>query len=147
MSERRDQAASALLLIPAGVLIVLLLGALIVDTAVVFLAEREAEAAASAAANDLAALAVDQAELRSTGRYVLDPDALADLEDIVRRTALDRLSASFEPSSATVTVSVVGASALEVRVSGQARRIIGVLGSGSRRVSASAVGTAVVTPG
>ncbi len=139
--NRADQRGSALLLIPAGVLIVLLLGALVVDTAVVFLAEREAEATASAAANDLAALALDEAELRTTGRYVLDPYALTDLEDIVRRTALDRLSSAFEPGSTTVTISVLDDAVIEVRVTGRARRIIGVLGAGPRDVGAVARGT------
>lgn len=66
------------MLMPAGVLIVLVLGAMAVDLSVVHLGEREVSAAASAAVNDAVTEGVDQDVLYATGTYALDPAAVAD---------------------------------------------------------------------
>jgi len=57
-----DDAGSVLLLMPAAVLIVVVLGAIAVDAAVVYLGERQAADLATSVANDAAAL-VDEAGL------------------------------------------------------------------------------------
>jgi len=66
------------MLMPAGVLVVLVLGAMAVDLSLVHLGEREASAAASAAVNDAVTQGLDQDVLYSTGAYALDPVAVAD---------------------------------------------------------------------
>ena len=73
MSSRRPTDGSVLMLMPAGVLIVLLLGAIAFDLSLVFLRQRQATSVAGDVANDLATQAVDEAELRATGAYRLDP--------------------------------------------------------------------------
>jgi hypothetical protein len=69
----RDR-GSALMLMPAGLLIVLVLASIAVDMSLVHLRKRQAFELAAAAANDAATAGVDQAELRTTHAYVLDPE-------------------------------------------------------------------------
>lgn len=71
---RSRQRGSVLMLMPAGVLIVLLLGAIAFDLSLVFLRQRQASSIAGDVANDLATQAVDEAEFRATGEFRLDPD-------------------------------------------------------------------------
>jgi Tfp pilus assembly protein PilX len=69
----RDR-GSALMLMPAGLLIVLVLASIAVDMSLVHLRKRQAFELAAAAANDAATAGVDQGELRATHAYVLDPE-------------------------------------------------------------------------
>lgn len=82
-----DERGSALLLMPAAVLVVMVLGAIAVDAAVAFLAERDLAAAAAAAANDAATAALDEDALRRGAGYRLDP---ALVEDAVARALTAR---------------------------------------------------------
>ena len=66
------QRGSVLMLMPAAVLVFLVLGAIAVDFAVVFLAEREVANAAASAANDAAAQAVDRDAFYATATLRLD---------------------------------------------------------------------------
>lgn len=81
-SERRpvsrpfDQRGSAMMLMPAAVLIVVLLAAISVDRAVVFGAQRELVTAAQVAADNGASLGVDIDHLRSKGQLKPDPTAI-----------------------------------------------------------------------
>lgn len=75
MAEERG---SVLLLMPAAVLIVLILGAIAVDAGVAFLAERELASAAAAAANDAVTAGLDEAALRRGQGYRLDPGRVQD---------------------------------------------------------------------
>ena len=61
------------MLMPAGVLVVLLLGAIAFDLSVVFLRQRQASSLAVDVANDLATAALDEAAYRADGTYRLDP--------------------------------------------------------------------------
>jgi uncharacterized membrane protein len=72
--NRRGHRGSVLMLMPAAVLIVLLLGAIAVDSAIVHLEQRQAYNIAFDAANDAAGAGLDRDALRSTGelRYDLD---------------------------------------------------------------------------
>jgi hypothetical protein len=70
--RRRGQAGSALMLMPAGVLIVLLLGAITFDLTYVRVAQRELIAAAGDAANDAVTYGMDEARLRRGDGYALD---------------------------------------------------------------------------
>ena len=138
------ECGSALLLVPAGVLIVALLASVAVDSTAAFLAQREAEAAASSLANDLASLALDESSLRHRGSYRVDPSRLRRLSPWSQRMAQERLSAVFEPGSVSATVSAAGPAAVRVTVEGSARRIIGLIGNvdgrSSRPVAAEAIG-------
>lgn len=58
--DRRDERGSALMLVPAGVLILVMLAVLSVDFAVAFGGQRELFDMASAAANDAAVVALDE---------------------------------------------------------------------------------------
>lgn len=77
---RRDDRASVLMLVPAGVLIVLIMASIAVDMSLVQLRQRQAHDLAAGAANDAATAAADQGELRS-GRYRVDPAAASALVD------------------------------------------------------------------
>lgn len=90
MADRRER-GSVLLLMPAAVLIVIILGGLSVDRAVLFGAQRELVASAQQAANDAAGLGVDIDALRADGalRYSSDRidravrNAMADIDGLI----------------------------------------------------------------
>ena len=63
---------SVLMLMPAGLLIVFVLGAISIEFAAVSMRQRALYNAADAAANDAATYAIDPDVLRSTGEVVLD---------------------------------------------------------------------------
>lgn len=69
----RRERGSALLLMPAAVLIVLVLAAITVDLSLVHLARREAMAAVEGAANDAVTFGLDEAAYRRGEGYRLDP--------------------------------------------------------------------------
>ena len=71
MSTRTER-GSVLLLVPAGVLVLIVLGAIAVDSAVVFLGQRELGNAVAAAANDAAAAAFADAPFYEGGRVEID---------------------------------------------------------------------------
>ena len=80
--ELRRQSGSVLMLFPAAVLVVLILGAIAVDASVAFLAKRELNDASAALANDLAI------EALSNDAFYHSPDRVPRLEldtDYVRR--------------------------------------------------------------
>ncbi len=88
-----DERGSVLALMPAAVLIFLVLGALAVDAAAVFLAQRQLANAAVAAANDAVAAAVDVDSFYGYGRVRLLPGEAQRVADkTVLRLGLDRLS-------------------------------------------------------
>lgn len=70
-----DERGSALMLVPAAVLVLLMLGAIAVDSAVVFLAQRDLADRTAAAANDIAAFASSDAAFYATGEIALAADA------------------------------------------------------------------------
>lgn len=148
LSCRKDRCESGtvLLLVPVGVLIVVLLAGITVDSTAAFLAEREASAAASSLANDLATLAVDESGLRRTGMYRIDPARLRSLSGWVDRAVAERLSAVFVAGSVTADIEPIGPTAVRVTVSGSARRVIGLIGgvNGARHRFVSAQATAQI---
>lgn len=99
-SELRTR-GSVLMLMPAAVLIVLLLGAIAVDSAVVYLAQRQAHNVAFDAANDAAGAGFDRETARRTGEIRYEPDR-------VRSIAADAVAAS-ALSDVTLIDVVVGA--------------------------------------
>jgi hypothetical protein len=67
-----DEEGSVLMLMPAAVLIVMVLGAIGVDLSVVRMGQRELIAAAGDAANDAVTVGLDEAALRAGDGYHLD---------------------------------------------------------------------------
>lgn len=63
MSRRPGDRGSVLMLVPAGVLVLFVLGAMAVDSAIAFLAQRELSAAAASLANDVATVALSEDRL------------------------------------------------------------------------------------
>lgn len=94
---RARERGSVLLLMPAAVLVVIILGALSVDRALVFGAQRELVNEAQAAANDAAALGIDVDALRAGGAVRYDRDridravrsSLAGVDGITVRWVID----------------------------------------------------------
>lgn len=139
---------SALMLVPATVLVLLVLGALAVDAAIVFSGERRIADAAAAAANDAAVAALTEQAFQRCGRLRLDPAAAADAARQSFALAAEGLAAS-----PTVTVrSGPAERTVEVVVSarGQVRALFaGAVGGGPavRTVDATAVVTAETDQG
>jgi len=69
----RDR-GTVLMLMPAAVLVLLMLGGIAFDYAHLYLAKRELSSVAEAAANDAVTYGVDQASVRRGDGYVLDAD-------------------------------------------------------------------------
>ena len=106
----RAERGSVLMLMPAGVLVVLLLGAIAFDLSVVFLRQRQASALAVDVANDLATAALDEAAFRTDGSYRLD----ADRADELGRAIVG--ASDLRDDVAEVEVNVIGTDAVEVRI-------------------------------
>jgi hypothetical protein len=64
---------SVLMLMPAALLVVFVLGSISLEFATVSMRQRALYNAADAAANDAATYAIDQRVLRTTGEVILDP--------------------------------------------------------------------------
>jgi len=116
LTRTRRERGSVLLLVPAGVLVVIVLASIAVDFAIAFLGEREVASLATAAANDAATAAVDEAHLRATGEFRIDPDRA---EDVVAATiAASSLDLDLDPAVVDV-IDLDGAPAVRVRLTGR----------------------------
>lgn len=107
---------SVLALVPATVLVLVMLSAIAVDSAYVFLAQRTLAAEVASAANDIAGLALNDDAFYRDGTVSLSEDAAA-------AHVADRFRRPPEPLmdvSATVTVS---GDTVTVRATGRVRRI------------------------
>jgi Flp pilus assembly protein TadG len=89
--HRRDARGSSLLLFPAAVLVVIVLGAITVDFTIVFLGERELAGATAAAANDTASRALSNRRFYEHGELVLDAAA-------ARAIATEEVHAALDPA-------------------------------------------------
>lgn len=76
----RRENGSVLALVPAGFMVLILLGALAVDSAVTYLGQQQLHDALTAAANDAAGAAIDNRGFYETGRVVIDS---AEAESVV----------------------------------------------------------------
>jgi Flp pilus assembly protein TadG len=112
------------MLMPAAVLIFLVLGALCVDFGGAFLAQRELENAAAAAANDAATQAIDLPHLYASGEVRLSGD-------VARRVA--------ERSVAAKGLGRLDAYVEDVQITGNGTRVLVVVGGRSRYIFAKAV--------
>jgi Flp pilus assembly protein TadG len=100
----RRERGSALVLMPAGVLVVLILASIAVDMSVVHLRKRQALDLAASAANDAATGGVDPADLRA-GAFRLDP---ATARQVVLRTVAASELAPYLAAEPAVTVTAAG---------------------------------------
>lgn len=144
---RRSERGSVLLLMPAGILVVVLLGSIAVDFAIAFLGEREVASLATSAANDAATAAVDEAHLRATGEFRLDPTRA---ERVVAATIAASSSEVDLDAPVVEVIDVNGEPAVRVRLTGRvdyifARAIPGAPDGAD--VGASAVAVAVADEG
>jgi hypothetical protein len=141
-ARQRDR-GSALMLMPAGLLIVLVLASIAVDMSLVHLRKRQAFELAAAAANDAATAGVDQGRLRTTHDYVLDPEsARGVVEDVVAASEL-------APQLARPPVVTVTATGVRVELALEADYIFADVIPGApdgTEVTASATATAVAAP-
>jgi len=99
-SVRPSDRGSVLLLFPAALFVVIVLGALVIDVSLSQVRARELESVAASAANDALA-ALDVAALRSTGEVQID---LARAETIV----MDAIANGPLPDATVVAVTVTG---------------------------------------
>jgi Flp pilus assembly protein TadG len=108
---------SALMLMPAAVLLLFVLGAIAVDFALAFMAERELVNAAAAAANDAAVQAIDEARFYQEGVIALDADSARSAVDV----ALAARGASWLDPVEVVRVQIASdGSAVTVELRGRA---------------------------
>ena len=106
---------SVLMLVPAGVLVLVVLGAIAVDSAVAFMAQREISNAAAAAANDAAGAALsDERFYLDGGALVIDPArarvvaARSVAARGVRGVSVSRVDVVVGPDAQSVCVTVEG---------------------------------------
>lgn len=104
MGERpQPERGSVLLLVPAGVLVLVVLGAVALDFALAFLGQRELSSAAAAAANDVAAAAVSDAAFYGGGAGSVELD-LAQAERVATEAVRRRASSGVEVTAVSVRV-------------------------------------------
>lgn len=114
VTPRRER-GSVLMLMPAAVLIVIVLGSIAVDFAIAFLGEREALGLATAAANDAATAGLDEAVFRDTGEFAIDEDRARRVVD----ATLEASSSELRDIEVDVSFPVVdGVEAVRVEVAG-----------------------------
>jgi hypothetical protein len=130
------------MLMPAGALIVLLLGAIAFDLSLVFLRQRQASSLAADVANDVASLALDLPAFRASGTFELDPDRA----DSVGRSLLDGSDLADHLTSATI--SVTAADTVTVRVTMDVDYVFAkAIPGAADGTTVTASATAVATPG
>lgn len=131
---------SVLVLMPAAALVFLVLGALAVDAAAVFLAQRQLANAAVAAANDAVTVAVDVDGYYGGGRLgLVAEDAQRVADETVGRLELDRLR-DVRP------VATVRGDAVEVTITARVEHIFsGAVSGGADTADVAATATADAT--
>ncbi len=140
----RPDRGSVLMLMPAAVLIVVLLGSIAVDFAIVFLGEREALSLATAAANDAATAALDEEQFRTGGGFALDEQRARQVVE----SALLASSSELEGMTFTIEFPVVaGEPAVRVTVRGTVEYIFAKALPGLDTVEVEASATAVARVG
>ncbi len=147
LSRREDQDGSVLVLMPAAVLVFIILGALALDAAVVFMAERELAGAAAAAANDAVTRALDEGEFYDRGCVVLVPAVAA---DVVRASVAAKRLADAGISVGQPEVAVTDGARVTVTLRGRAPHLFAKAlpgGPSTAAVSATATATARGTGG
>lgn len=134
---------SALMLVPAGVLVLLLLAAIAVDSAAAYLGQRQLADELTAAVNDAATAGVSDHRFYGQGAVSLDPAATV-------AAVCRSLAAQGQPGLHEVRVAVAVAGAeVTARANAQVHAVFGRLvpGFGTRPVAAEATADAEEGPG
>lgn len=130
------------MLMPAGALVVLLLGAIAFDLSLVFLRQRQVSSLAADVANDVASLALDVPTFRESGSFELDPERA----DGLGRSLLDASDLADHLTSATI--SVTGSDTVTVRVTMEVDYVFAkAIPGAADGTTVTASATAVATPG
>ncbi len=133
---------SALALVPAGFLVLIILGALAVDSATAFLGQRQLGDALTAAANDAAGAGLSNPAFYGSGALVIDPGTAV-------RVVCHSLAAQTDQDLSDVHVEIaVAGNAVGVRATAEATAVFGraIPGFGHHQVSAVAVAYAGGSP-
>lgn len=130
------------MLMPAGVLIVLLLGAISFDLSLVFLRQRQASGVAVDIANDLASAAFDEEQFRATGAFELDPGRAESLG----RSFVD--SSDLTGEVIAFDVDVIGSDSVQVSITVRVDYVFAkAIPGAADSTTVTARATAVATPG
>ena len=142
VTRSRLDRGSVLMLMPAAVLVVLLLGSIAFDQSLVFLRQRQASSLAVDVANDLATAALDEEGFRADGEFTLDPTRAEQLGvDLVLASDLGDLVEDVE-------VRVVGADEVSVRVVVRVDYVFAqAIPGAAEGTTVTATATAVAAPG
>ncbi len=142
---RTDEDGSILIMVPAGFLVMILLGAMAVDLSLMFASERRVADLAASMANAAAAQVDDAAFYGTSGSTVA-----LDRERIGQLLEAERLLAEQDPGLLDVAVSVAFPAPLSVAVTVTADIpylfLDAIPGMGSRRVDATSVASLVLSP-
>ena len=106
MKRSARERGSSLLLFPAAVLVMMVLGAITVDFSIAFLGERELAGATAAAANDTAARALSNPAFYNEGVVTLEEAVASEVAVAAVRRALD--ADRYRDLRVTVTVPTGG---------------------------------------
>ena len=137
----RPERGSALMLVPAAVLVLIMLAAITVDSAIVFLAQRDVANRAAAAANDIAGVALADEALYGGDDLVLDGEAAQAY--VARIIGQAPLPARYLRMEATVAID---GSQVEVSAVAEVRRLFAPALAGLRTTATvEAVSTATAT--
>ena len=135
---RSDEDGSTLLMYPLAVLMVLAIGAIAIDAAVLFQAHRQTVDVAAGLASDVAAL-VDESTFASSGELRIDSDRAEQVVAHANEAVLDGHPNELRCAAVVATTDV------EVVCSGTGRALLLTLGgrSGAMRLEAAATATIV----
>lgn len=138
----RPERGSVLALVPAGFLVLMILGALAVDSATAYLGQQQLRDALSAAANDAVTAGLANGSFYSGGKVALDSTATARTVCVAVATQVDR-----DLHGVRVWMAIDGAS-LQLRGTATVDAVFGrvVPGFGARTVRASASAVASSGP-
>jgi uncharacterized membrane protein len=130
------------MLMPAGVLVVLLLGAISFDLSLVFLRQRQASSVAVDVANDLVSAAFDEEVFRASGTFELDPD----LADRIGRSLVD--DSDLGGDVVAFAVDVLGADSVQVTLTVRVDYVFAkAIPGAADGTTVTARATAVAAPG
>jgi hypothetical protein len=139
--RRRGDGGSVLALVPAAFLVLLILAAIAVDSAAMFLGQRQLVSALSAAANDAAGAAISRSSFYASGVVTVDPVLAASV-------VCQSVAAQGDGGLHDVIVSIaVDGPVIGVRGTAMVNEVFGRLLPGLHQHQVSAVATAMATPG
>jgi Flp pilus assembly protein TadG len=140
--KRRGERGSVLVLVPAGFLVLMILGALTVDSAAAYLAQRQLRDALTAAANDAVTAGLSNRSFYGGGTLALNPSQAAAVvcTSISAQANQDLHDVRLWMATEGPTIRLEGAATIDV-IFGRA-----IPGFGSRTVRAETTGVAATGP-